>query len=172
MGAVTDKRMAAEMDGEFVVFATLLLLSMLALLPAVAGAQNETFAAGDSSSQSISDPSSTSCIQRQQPNIWKQLGVNPLTCHPETAPEDSNKQCSLGGMTMVAHQGSTCYYCAQNNPPVTLSIPLDQVENASRQGYLCGESPVDPGCIALCSVEFNTTTKYVPPPPVTGGPPA
>jgi hypothetical protein len=74
-------------------------------------------------------------------------------------------------MTVVAHQGETCYYCAPMNPPAALNIPMDQVENASKQGYLCGESPVDPNCMAVCTVEFSTTTKYVPPTPQVVVPP-
>lgn len=149
---------------------------VLALLPGVARAQGDVFSSGSTSNtvrlQTQSDTFSSSCIQAQPPNIWKQLGVNPLTCHPQTMAQNSQGQCTLKGATLVAHQGTTCYYCEANNPPATLYIPMDQVENASKQGYLCGESPVDPNCMSVCSPEFPNTTSYVPPPPVTGGPPA
>jgi hypothetical protein len=144
------------------------MLPFLLLSAGVARAQ-ETFSAGDS--QPLSDTFSTSCIQNLKPNIWKQLGVNPLTCHPQSMAQDSQGQCTLKGATQVAHQGTMCYYCVPQVPPGTLYIPMDQVEVASKQGYLCGESPVDPGCMVVCSKEFSTTTTYVPPPPQTVPPP-
>ena len=142
----------------------------LALLPGGARAQ-DVFAAGASpQGQTVSDSFSSSCIQAQKPNIFKQLGVNPLTCHAGAGLQDSQGQCMNGnGITVIAHQGTECYYCTPNNPPVVLYIPMDQVQNASLQGFLCGVSSVDPGCMAACSKEFSTTTVYVPPPQTTGG---
>jgi hypothetical protein len=141
-----------------------LMLAMLLLLPGVARAQ-DVFAAGASpQGQTVSDSFSSSCIQAQKPNIFKQLGVNPLTCHAGAGLQDSQGQCmNVKGTTVIAHQGTECYYCTPNNPPVVLYIPMDQVQNASLQGFLCGESSVDPGCMAACSKEFPTTTTYVPP---------
>ena len=135
----------------------------LALLPGVTRAQDVFNAGATVQTNTVGDSFSSSCIQAQKPNIWKQLGVNPLTCRPQSMAEDSTKQCTLKGATLVAHQGTTCYYCEPNDPPTTLYIPMDQVENASLQGYSCGESPVDPGCMSLCSREFPSTTTYVPP---------
>jgi hypothetical protein len=136
----------------------------LALLPGAARAQ-DVFAAGASpQGQTVSDSFSSSCIQAQKPNIFKQLGVKPLTCHAGAGLQDSQGQCmNVKGTTVIAHQGTECYYCTPNNPPVVLYIPMDQVQNASLQGFLCGESSVDPGCMAACSKEFSTTTTYVPP---------
>jgi len=74
----------------------------------------------------------------QEPNIWKQLNVNPLTCHPQSMGQQSNGQCfPLQGATMVAQQNGTCYYCVPQVPQGTLYIPMDQVQNASVQGYTC-----------------------------------
>jgi len=140
-----------------------LMLAMLLLLAGGARAQDVFNAGATVQTKTVGDSFSSSCIQAQKPNIWKQLGVNPLTCHPQGMAEDSTKQCTLKGATLVAHQGTTCYYCEPSDPPTTLYIPMDQVENASLQGYSCGESPVDPGCMSLCSREFPSTTTYVPP---------
>ncbi len=139
--------------------------SLLALLVVCAstamargqGAQ-ETPASGR---QSLTDQYSDACTKNEQPNFWKQLGVDPLTCHPESAPQDSSKQCSLSGMKLVAHISETCYYCAANNPPVVLRVPMDQVELASRQNFSCGEDPTD-NCFALCSSE-GAVGLYIPP---------
>jgi len=151
------------------------MLPMLLLLAGAARAQ-DVFAGGDSqplsgTPQTLSDTFSGSCIQNLKPNIWKQLGVNPLTCHPQSMAQDSQGQCTLKGATQVAHQGTMCYYCVPEVPPGTLYIPMDQVEVASKQGYLCGESPTDPGCMVVCFKEFSTTTTYVPPTTDGGGGP-
>ena len=148
-----------------------LMLPMLLLLAVVARAQ-DVFNTGDSLQMNThGDTFSSSCIQAQKPNIWKQLGVNPLTCHPQTMAQDSQGQCTLKGATLVSHQGTTCYYCEPQVPPGDIYISMDEVENASKQGYLCGESPVDPGCMSVCSRESPSTTTYVPPPPQTVPPP-
>jgi hypothetical protein len=146
-----------------------LTLPLMLLLAGGARAQ-DVFNAGDTPNTSgdtpnaLSDTFSTSCLQALQPNIWKQLGVNPLACHPQSMAQDSQGQCSLKGATQVAHQGTMCYYCVPQVPPGTLYIPMDQVQNASVQGYTCGESPVDPGCMAVCSRESSSSTStYVPP---------
>jgi hypothetical protein len=132
----------------------------LVLWPGMVRAQ-DVFSAGDV--QIYTDQFSSNCIKSQRPNIWKQLGVDPLTCHPLSMPQDSNKQCSLRGVTLVKHIGTMCYYCEPQIPPGTLYIPQDQAHNASMQGYTCGVSPVDPGCMAVCWQPSNRNTTYVPP---------
>ena len=122
----------------------------------------------------------TSCQQGEPPNVFKQVGMNPLTCHGQTAPEDSQKQCSLAGMKMIAHVGETCYYCAPIvSPANSIVIPLDQVAQAAAQGFSCGSDQVDPSCMAICSKTGGQ--KYIPPSsaggtpnpaPTEGGPPA
>jgi hypothetical protein len=135
---------------------------LLALLPSVAQAQ-DVFAGGAPPSETTSDAFSSSCIQAQQPNIWKQLGVNPLTCHPQTMGQDALGQCTLKGATLVSHQGTTCYYCEPQVPAGTLYIPMDLVQAVSVRGYTCGESPVDPGCMAVCMPQPGTTVTVPPP---------
>ena len=85
--------------------------------------------------------------------------------------QDANGQCTLKGATMLAHQGGTCYYCVPMKPPADIYIPVDQGPNANSQGYTCGNSPVDPGCMMACFKQFKSTGEYVPPgvQPITGG---
>jgi hypothetical protein len=129
----------------------------LLLAPAGIGRAQEVFSSSYSS-VTTNDAFSASCISGQKPNIWKQLGVNPLTCYTQTMGQDADGQCSLKGATVVAHQGGVCYYCEALNPPGQLYVPYDLVEAVSSQGYLCGASPVDPGCMAVCTQQFKTTT--------------
>jgi hypothetical protein len=143
----------------------------LLLAPGGIGRAQEVFSSSYSS-ETVTDSFSASCISAQKPNIWKQLGVNPLTCGTQSMGQDASGQCTLKGATVVAHQGSTCYYCVPINPPGQIYIPYDQVENASVRGYLCGTSPVDPGCMAICSQEFPNTTTTVPPSTGGGGGPS
>jgi len=105
--------------------------------------------------------------------------MNPLTCHGQVGPQDSQKQCSYAGMRMIAHIGETCYYCAPIVPPMNgIIIPFDQVGNATNQGFSCYADQVDPNCMSICTKPGSL--NYTPPPisggkpnpvPVTGGPP-
>jgi hypothetical protein len=135
-----------------------LLAILAAALPGHFSYSQEVFAGGD---QTLTDSFSASCIQAEQPNIWKQIGMNPLKCHAESAPQDSRGQCSLPGMTLLSRQGGYCYYCAPMNPPATLYIPLDEVGDAEKQNFSCGVSVVDPECMAVCT--GTSGRPYIPP---------
>jgi len=152
-----------------------ILIPVILTLPVMGRAQ-EVFAGGAPPAQTTSDSFSSSCEASEQPNIWKQLNVNPLTCHPQTMGQDATGQCTLKGATLVAHQNGVCYYCEPQVPQGTLYIPIDMVGNVSPLGYSCGASPVDPNCMAVCWRQSNATTVNVPPPAQpnkggTGGPP-
>ncbi len=140
----------------------------LLLAPAGIGRAQDVFN-GSYSADTASDSFSTSCIASQKPNIWKQLGINPLTCQPQTMGQDAKGQCTLKGATVVAHQGGVCYYCEALNPPGQIYIPYDQVQAASVRGFSCGTSPVDPGCMAICRQQSTTTTTTLVPKTTGGG---
>ena len=151
-------------------------LTVILLVPGIALAQ-EVFSA--TAPTTYSDQFSGSCEQSEPPNVFKQVGMNPLVCHGQVGPQDSQKHCSYAGMTMIAHIGETCYYCAPITPPINgIIIPFDQVRNATSEGFSCAADQVDPNCMAICSKPGSL--KYNPPPisggtpnpvPVTGGPP-
>jgi hypothetical protein len=148
----------------------LLALAAGALLPALACSQ-ETFAGG--ANPTYTDSSSGSCIEGEPPNVFKQVGMNPLACHGQQGPQDSQGKCSYAGMTMIAHIGETCYYCAPIVPPLNgIIIPFDQVRNATSQGFSCFGDQVDPDCMSICTKPGSL--KYVPgtvdkSPPVSPG---
>jgi hypothetical protein len=130
----------------------------------VARAQ-DVFASGSGAApKTYTDQFSGSCIKGEPPNVFKQIGINPLVCHPQVGPQDSQKQCSYAGMTMVAHIGETCYYCVAIVPPINgIIIPMDQAQNAGNQGYSCVGDPVDPDCMIICQKPGKLT--YTPPGP-------
>ena len=142
----------------------------LALLPAVVRAQ-DVFNGSDNPNI-FGDAFSSSCTGSHPQTVWKQAGVNPLTCHAGQGQQNSQGQCTLygKGTTVVAHISTTCYYCSPNNPPGEIYIPMDQVSNASKQGFLCGDPGIDPGCMAVCWRQTGGG-PYVPPSqiPTTGG---
>ncbi len=138
--------------------ALLLALAACALLPGLACSQ-ETFAG--SAVPTYSDSSSGSCIEGEPPNVFKQVGMNPLACHGQQGPQDSQGKCSYAGMTMIAHIGETCYYCAPIVPPMNgIIIPFDQVRNATSQGFSCFGDQVDPDCMSICTKPGSL--KYIP----------
>jgi hypothetical protein len=152
-----------------------LALMVVLLIPGFALAQ-EVFSSS-AAPTTYSDQYSGRCEENEPPNVFKQVGMNPLVCHGQSGPEDSEKQCSYTGMTMIAHIGQTCYYCAPIVPPINgIIVPSDQVGNATNQGYKCGADQVDPDCMSICSK--TGTLKYTPPGPNGGlpgpksGPPA
>lgn len=137
-------------------------LMLILLIPGLARAQ-DVFSGGDAST-TYSDQFSSSCEQGEPPNVFKQVGMNPLVCHGQSGPQDSQKQCSYAGMRMIAHIGETCYYCAPIVPPINgIIIPFDQVRNATNQGFRCGADQVDPNCMAICSKPGSL--KYTSPGP-------
>jgi hypothetical protein len=159
-------------------------LLIIVMFPGLAPAQ-DTFSSGSGSGTSAapttySDQFASSCEQTEPPNVFKQVGMNPLACHGQVAPQDSQKQCSLAGMQMIAHISETCYDCAPIVPPMNgIIIPFDQVRNATNQGFSCYGDQVDPNCMSICTKPGSL--NYTPPPisggtpnpvPVTGGPPA
>jgi len=158
-------------------------LLLILIFPCIAPAQ-DTFSGGNGSGASAvpttySDQFASGCEQSEPPNVFKQVGMNPLVCHGQVGPQDSQKQCSYAGMTMIAHIGETCYYCAPIVPPINgIIIPFDQVRQATSEGFSCGADQVDPDCMAICSKPGSL--DYTPPSgsgntpnpvPVTGGPP-
>jgi len=156
--------------------ASMVILLVPALALARFGLAQEVFSSG-AAPTTYSDQSSGTCQENEPPNVFKQVGMNPLVCHGQSGPEDSQKQCSYTGMTTIAHIGETCYYCAPIVPPTNgIIVPLGQVGNATNQGYKCGVDQVDPGCMAICSK--SGSLKYTPPGPngdvpgPTPGPPA
>ena len=122
------------------------------------------------------DQFSGNCHTANPPNIFAQLGMNPMACRGEVAPADSRRQCSLQGMTLLKQVGNTCYYCSPLRPPIKgIIVAYDQVGNASRQGFRCGVNQIDPNCSAICS-KSSGSTQYTPPSggggapaPVSGG---
>jgi hypothetical protein len=155
-------------------------LIVIQLIPCLARTQ-DTFSGGSGSSAAptaYSDQFSTSCIQGEGPNVFKQVGMNPLACHGQQGPQDSQGKCSYAGMTMIAHVGETCYYCAPIVPPLNgIIIPFDQVRNATSQGFSCFGDQVDPDCMSVCtkpgSLQYTPSTvdKSPPVPPGEGPPP-
>jgi len=152
-------------------------LMLILLVPCLARSQ-DVFSGGDAPS-TYNDQFSSSCEQSEPPNVFKQVGMNPLTCHGQIAPQDSQKQCSLAGMRMIAHISETCYYCAPIVPPINgIIIPFDQVRQATSEGFSCAADQVDPDCMSICSKPGSL--KYTPPSssgntstpvPAAGGPP-
>jgi hypothetical protein len=127
----------------------------------------DQFSSG-SAPPTYTDQFETNCHQGQQPNIFAQLGMNPMACRGQVAPEDSNRQCTLKGMTLLKQIGNTCYYCSPIVPPIKgILLPYDQVGNAQHQGYACGVDELDPNCTAICSRPNGTTQYTSPPPPST-----
>ncbi len=156
-------------------------LLLILVFPGLAPAQ-DTFSSGSGTSAApttYGDQFASSCEESEPPNVFKQVGMNPLVCHGQVGPQDSQKECSYAGMKMIAHIGETCYYCAPIVPPMNgIIIPLDQVRNATNQGFSCYGDQVDPSCMSICTKPGSL--KYNPPPisgvtpnpvPVTGGPP-
>ena len=124
----------------------------------------EQFSAGDGST-TYTDQFQSNCHQGQQQNIFAQLGMNPMACRGQVAPQDSNGRCTLQGMTLLRQIGNTCYYCSPIVPPIKgILIPYDQVGNAQHQGYACGVDQLDPNCTAICT-RADSSTQYTPPPP-------
>ena len=152
---VSDKKVSVAMRLGALI--GLLLVSRLAI-------GQEVFSSG-SAPPTYSDEFSGNCHQGQPPNIWVQLGMNPMACRGQVFPQDSNRQCSLRGMQLLGHIGETCYYCSPIKPPIKgILLPFDQVGNAQHQGYACGVDPLDPNCTAICS-KSNGDTRYTPPGP-------
>lgn len=137
-------------------------VGMLALLLAGGARAQDVFNAVETPSNYYTDKDSTDCIKAQKPNIWKQLNVDPLTCRPQTMGQDAKGQCTLKNAKLVAQQNGVCYYCEAMNPPGQIYIAYDMVEAASQQGFSCGASLVDPGCMAICSRQPNATTTVPP----------
>jgi hypothetical protein len=109
------------------------------------------------------DQFSANCHTANPPNIFAQLGMNPMACRGEVAPADSRRQCSLRGMTLLKQVGNTCYYCSPRKPPINgIVVPDDQVGNATNQGFQCGVNQIDPNCSAICS-RPSGNTEYTPP---------
>jgi hypothetical protein len=91
------------------------------------------------------DQFSGNCHSANPPNIFAQLGMNPMACRGEVAPADSRRQCSLRGMTLLKQVGNTCYYCSPLKPPINgIIVAYDQVGNATNQGFQCGVNQIDP----------------------------
>jgi hypothetical protein len=121
------------------------------------------------------DQFSGNCHSANPPNIFAQLGMNPMACRGEVAPADSRRQCSLRGMTLLKQVGNTCYYCSPLKPPINgIIVAYDQVGNATHQGFACGVNQIDPNCSAICS-KPSGSREYTPPrgggtpAPVSGG---
>jgi hypothetical protein len=109
------------------------------------------------------DQFSGNCHSANPPNIFAQLGMNPMACRGEVAPADSRRQCSLRGMTLLKQVGNTCYYCSPLKPPINgIIVAYDQVGNATHQGFQCGVNQIDPNCSAICS-KPSGSTEYTPP---------
>jgi hypothetical protein len=149
-----------------------------ALLSApVASAQQNTSANSPepitlSGSITYHDAFSDACDKANPPS-GPFAGQNPLTCHAESAPTDSNGQCTLKGMTLVQKQGNTCYYCSPIDPPLVggILIPLDNVQQASLQGYTCGVDEFDQNCMAVCSRQYGSGPLIPAPGTVTSSTP-
>ena len=118
-------------------------LLLILIFPCLAPAQ-DTFSGGSGSGTSAapttySDQFASSCEQSEPPNVFKQVG-----------------------MTMIAHIGETCYYCAPIVPPINgIIIPFDQVRQATAEGFSCAADQVDPDCMSICSKPGNL--NYTPP---------
>ena len=157
---VSDKNVSVAM--RLAALIGLLLVSRLAI-------GQEVFSSG-SAPPTYSDEFSGNCHQGQPPNIWVQLGMNPMACRGQVFPQDSNRQCSLRGMQLLGHIGENCYYCSPMKPPIKgILLPFDQVGNAQHQGYACGVDQLDPNCTAICS-KSNGDTHYTPPGPPSNTP--
>ncbi len=153
------------------VLAVIAALGLFVYLPGGARAQQETPQPSKTTTLkggvTYEDNSSESCEKQNENNPY--TGMNPLVCYGVMAPTDSRGQCSLGGMQVWKHEGSTCYYCQAINPPIDgLIVPMDQIADAERQGFRCGVDQAD-ACMAICSGGGT----YKPPPGTTveGGPP-
>jgi hypothetical protein len=124
----------------------------------------QTSLKGGTSQNEYTDQSSENCEQQNANNPY--TGMNPLTCHGESAPTDSSGECSLNIGTVWKKDGNTCYYCAPINPPIQgIIIPLDNVGTAQLQGYGCGTDQAD-ACMAVCS----GGKPFIPQEGTTGGP--
>jgi hypothetical protein len=127
------------------------LAALAALAAATLGvprAYAQTLKAGVSQVQ-YSDQYSQNCEQQNANNPY--VGMDPMTCHGESAPTDSRGECSLNIGTVWKKDGNTCYYCAPINPPIQgIVIPLDNVGAAQLQGFGCGMDQAD-ACMAICS---------------------
>ena len=125
----------------------------LAALAAAALSTPQSFAQttlkGGASQTEYTDQYSQNCEQQNANNPF--AGMNPLTCHGESAPTDSLGGCSLNIGSVWKKVGNTCYYCSPINPPIQgIIIPLDEVGAAEQQGYRCGADQAD-ACMAVCS---------------------
>ena len=119
------------------------------------------------SSVTYTDQSSDDCEKQNADNPY--AGMNPLVCYGEEAPTDSQGQCTLGGWQVLKKEGNTCYYCAPiNSPIVGIIIPMDQVWNASLQGWGCGLDQAD-ACMVIC--RGGNTYSPLPGSAVKGGGP-
>jgi len=135
-------------------------LLLIALFPGLVPAQ-DTFSSS-AAPTTYSDPYATSCEQGAPPNVFKQVGMNPLTCYGQMEPADSQKKCSLARMQVLKQVGTMCYYCAPIVPPTNgIIVPFDQISQATSQGFSCGSDQVDPSCMAICSK--SGSLKYTPP---------
>jgi hypothetical protein len=103
---LSDKKVSVAM--RLAALIGLLLVSRLAI-------GQEVFSSG-SAPPTYSDEFSGNCHQGQPPNIWVQLGMNPMACRGQVFPQDSNRQCSLRGVQLLGHIGETCYYCSPIKP--------------------------------------------------------
>lgn len=152
-------------SGAMALLGAIALLGASALLPSLGAHAQESNAPSSitlKGSVSYTDQSSTTCEEANPPITGPFAGQNPLTCHAESAPTDSNGQCTLQGMTLLTKQGNTCYYCATPTPLVDgIVIPIDDIEQASQQGYLCGIDEFDQ-CKAVCG-RTNGSGPYEPP---------
>jgi hypothetical protein len=110
-----------------------------------------------------SDQFSTDCSSR---NTSPYAGMDPLSCYGVMMPTDSRGVCSgARGWRLLKQVGSTCYFCQPINPPINgIIVPLDQLNLARQQGYVCGVDQSNPNCMAVCRREGPITT-YVPPRP-------
>jgi hypothetical protein len=92
--------------------------------------------------------SQNSCSQQ---NTSPYAGMDPLSCYGVMAPVDSAGRCSLPRLQLLKQVGRECYYCQAKNPPTNgIIVPINQLRQASAQGYKCGVDQANPNCMAIC----------------------
>ncbi|MGH8014128.1 MAG: neutral zinc metallopeptidase [Candidatus Binataceae bacterium] len=149
-------------------FALLCALCLLTSL-ALAGTAHAQAVGGDvfsSNGGTYSDQFSTNCSSG---NASPYAGMDPLTCYGVMMPTASNGACiGARGWRLLHQAGNTCYFCQPINPPTNgIIVPLDELNLARQQGFVCGVDQADPNCMAVCT-GGRQAPPYVPPrqPPV------